>query len=114
MFAYFSQLEGADTGDFEAINAAAFLLSTESSKTIFIAVKDDDLPEADETFIFNLKLQVKTHWLPTSFNICVCATFPSQSGVCCIYVMMTPFLPHSLLSSLWSSKLFFLHKVPLF
>ncbi|GLD66863.1 G-protein coupled receptor 98 isoform X1, partial [Lates japonicus] len=50
-------LEGADTGDFEAISAAAFLLSTESSKTIFIAVKDDDLPEDDETFIFNLKLQ---------------------------------------------------------
>nr|XP_046243039.1 adhesion G-protein coupled receptor V1 [Scatophagus argus] len=50
-------LEGVDTGDFEAINAAAFLLSTESSKTIFIAVKDDDLPEADETFTFNLMLQ---------------------------------------------------------
>uniref|UniRef100_A0A3Q2PRU9 Adhesion G-protein coupled receptor V1 n=1 Tax=Fundulus heteroclitus TaxID=8078 RepID=A0A3Q2PRU9_FUNHE len=50
-------LEGVDTGDFEAINAAAFLLSTESSKTIFIAVKDDDLPEADETFTFSLKLQ---------------------------------------------------------
>ncbi|KAM9857814.1 adhesion G-protein coupled receptor V1 [Aulostomus maculatus] len=50
-------LEGADTGDFEAVNAAAFLLSTESSKTIFIAVKDDDLPEADETFTFNLTLQ---------------------------------------------------------
>ncbi|XP_028269622.1 adhesion G-protein coupled receptor V1 [Parambassis ranga] len=50
-------LEGIDTGDFEAINAAAFLLSTESSKTIFIAVKDDDLPEADETFTFNLRLQ---------------------------------------------------------
>uniref|UniRef100_A0A8D3DRH1 Adhesion G-protein coupled receptor V1 n=1 Tax=Scophthalmus maximus TaxID=52904 RepID=A0A8D3DRH1_SCOMX len=50
-------LEGVDTGDFEAVNAAAFLLSTESSKTIFIAVKDDDLPEADETFTFNLKLQ---------------------------------------------------------
>uniref|UniRef100_A0A3Q2DXJ8 Adhesion G-protein coupled receptor V1 n=1 Tax=Cyprinodon variegatus TaxID=28743 RepID=A0A3Q2DXJ8_CYPVA len=50
-------LEGVDTGDFEAINAAAFLLSSESSKTIFIAVKDDDLPEADETFTFNLKLQ---------------------------------------------------------
>lgn len=47
-----------DTEDFEAVNAAAFLLSTESSKTIFIAVKDDDLPEADETFTFNLKLQV--------------------------------------------------------
>lgn len=52
------QLEGADTGDFEAANAAAFLLSTESSKTIFIAVKDDDRPEADETFTFNLTLQV--------------------------------------------------------
>uniref|UniRef100_A0A3B4G959 Adhesion G-protein coupled receptor V1 n=1 Tax=Pundamilia nyererei TaxID=303518 RepID=A0A3B4G959_9CICH len=50
-------LEGVDTGDFEAINAAAFLLSSESSKTIFIAVKDDDLPEADETFTFNLMLQ---------------------------------------------------------
>lgn len=53
------QLEGVDTGDFEAINAAAFLLSTESSKTIFIAVKDDDIPEEDEKFTFNLKLQVK-------------------------------------------------------
>lgn len=53
------QLEGVDTGDFEAINAAAFLLSSESSKTIFIAVKDDDLPEADETFTFNLTLQVQ-------------------------------------------------------
>lgn len=52
------QLEGVDTGDFEAVNAAAFLLSTESSKTIFIAVKDDNLPEADETFTFSLKLQV--------------------------------------------------------
>nr|XP_057927104.1 adhesion G-protein coupled receptor V1 isoform X2 [Doryrhamphus excisus] len=50
-------LEGADTGDFEAVTAAAFLLATESSKTIFIAVKDDDLPEADETFTFNLTLQ---------------------------------------------------------
>ncbi|XP_029685938.1 LOW QUALITY PROTEIN: adhesion G-protein coupled receptor V1 [Takifugu rubripes] len=50
-------LEGVDTGDFEAINAAAFLLSSESRKTIFIAVKDDDLPEADETFTFNLTLQ---------------------------------------------------------
>ncbi|XP_061528205.1 adhesion G-protein coupled receptor V1 isoform X2 [Phycodurus eques] len=50
-------LEGVDTGDFEAVNAAVFLLSTESSKTIFIAVKDDDMPEADETFTFNLTLQ---------------------------------------------------------
>ncbi|XP_062873808.1 adhesion G-protein coupled receptor V1 [Trichomycterus rosablanca] len=50
-------LQGEDTGDFEATTAAAFLLSSESSKTIFIAVKDDDLPEADETFVFNLQLQ---------------------------------------------------------
>ncbi|KAG7490788.1 G-protein coupled receptor 98 [Solea senegalensis] len=50
-------LEGTDTGDFEAVNAAAFLLTTETRKTIFIAVKDDDLPEADETFTFNLTLQ---------------------------------------------------------
>ncbi|KAK9522609.1 hypothetical protein VZT92_019059 [Zoarces viviparus] len=50
-------LEGVNTGDFESINAAVLLLSTESNKTIFIAVKDDDLPEADETFTFNLTLQ---------------------------------------------------------
>lgn len=52
------QLQGDDTGDFEATTAAAFLLSSESSKTIFIAVKDDDIPEADETFVFILRLQV--------------------------------------------------------
>ena len=73
------QLEGVDTGDFEAVNAAAFLLSTESSKTIFIAVKDDDLPEADETFTFNLKVQVKAQCLLT--NPCVCATFILWSRV---------------------------------
>uniref|UniRef100_A0A8C8H2B1 Calx-beta domain-containing protein n=1 Tax=Oncorhynchus tshawytscha TaxID=74940 RepID=A0A8C8H2B1_ONCTS len=50
-------LEGDDTGDFEASTAAAFLLSSEASKTIFIAVRDDELPEADETFVFNLRLQ---------------------------------------------------------
>ncbi|XP_026199339.1 adhesion G-protein coupled receptor V1 [Anabas testudineus] len=50
-------LEGADTGDFEAVNAAVFLLSTEYNRTIFFAVKDDNLPEADETFTFNLILQ---------------------------------------------------------
>lgn len=63
MLSYFTQLEGADTGDFEAVNAAAFLLSTESNKTIFIAVKDDDLPEADEKFTFNLVLQVNDRYL---------------------------------------------------
>lgn len=67
------QLEGVDTGDFEAVNAAAFLLSTESSKTIFIAVKDDNLPEADETFTFNLKLQV------IGQSDCVCKAVVSVS-----------------------------------
>lgn len=61
MFACCTQLEGVNTGDFESVNAAAFLLSTESNKTIFIAVRDDDLPEADETFTFNLILQVHAH-----------------------------------------------------
>ncbi|XP_030633613.1 adhesion G-protein coupled receptor V1 [Chanos chanos] len=50
-------LEGEDTGDFEATTAVAFLQTTETSKTIFIAIKDDDLPEADETFVFTLRLQ---------------------------------------------------------
>lgn len=74
MLSCFIQLEGVDTGDFEAINAAAFLLSSESSKTIFIAVKDDDLPEADETFTFNLMLQVRAH----CFSWLVCVTFYSS------------------------------------
>lgn len=92
-FFFLSQLEGVDTGDFEAVNAAAFLLSTESSKTIFIAVKDDDLPEADETFTFNLKLQVKAllFCLQILLFICGCDTFPLQSCVCCIYVPVTVF-----------------------
>uniref|UniRef100_UPI003AAD5B8E adhesion G-protein coupled receptor V1 n=1 Tax=Centroberyx gerrardi TaxID=166262 RepID=UPI003AAD5B8E len=50
-------LEGDDTDDFEATDGAAFLLSTESIRTIYIAVRDDDEPEPDETFTFNLKLQ---------------------------------------------------------
>ncbi|XP_076853827.1 adhesion G-protein coupled receptor V1 [Brachyhypopomus gauderio] len=50
-------LQGEDTGDFESTTAAAFLLSTESNKTVFVAVKDDDVPEADETFVFVLQLQ---------------------------------------------------------
>lgn len=61
-FACVTQLEGADTEDFESVNAAVLLLSNESSKTIQIGVKDDDLPEADETFTFNLTVQVKPHF----------------------------------------------------
>ncbi|XP_041926588.1 adhesion G-protein coupled receptor V1 [Alosa sapidissima] len=53
--------EGEDTGDFEATTAAVFLLTTEKRKTIFIAVRDDDLPEADETFVFSLKMQASSN-----------------------------------------------------
>lgn len=63
------QLEGEDTGDFEATTAAAFLLTTEKRKTIFIAVRDDDLPEADETFVFNLKLQVNVGFMLNYCNV---------------------------------------------
>lgn len=57
-FACFTQLEGEDTKDFQALDAAAVLWSTETSKTVFIGVKDDDLPEADEKFTFRLAVQV--------------------------------------------------------
>uniref|UniRef100_UPI00398F1058 adhesion G-protein coupled receptor V1 isoform X2 n=1 Tax=Pristiophorus japonicus TaxID=55135 RepID=UPI00398F1058 len=50
-------LQGEDTGDFEATSAAARLLTTETNKTVYVAVKDDDFPEADETFVFYLRLQ---------------------------------------------------------
>lgn len=83
MFVCFTQLEGVDTGDFEAINAAAFLLSTESNKTIFIAVKDDDLPEADETFTFNLALQVKADCFSASLPEHVCQPFLCRLAFMC-------------------------------
>ncbi|KAL0979759.1 hypothetical protein UPYG_G00189270 [Umbra pygmaea] len=50
-------LEGNDTEDFIATSAGVILLSSEANKTIYIAIKDDQLPEADETFFFNLRLQ---------------------------------------------------------
>ncbi|XP_038661208.1 adhesion G-protein coupled receptor V1 isoform X3 [Scyliorhinus canicula] len=50
-------LQGEDTGDFEGTSAVAQLLTTETNKTVYIAVKDDDFPEADETFAFSLRLQ---------------------------------------------------------
>ncbi|XP_078070005.1 adhesion G-protein coupled receptor V1 [Mustelus asterias] len=50
-------LQGEDTGDFEDTSAVALLLTTETNKTVYVAVKDDDFPEADETFVFCLRLQ---------------------------------------------------------
>ncbi|XP_043920117.1 adhesion G-protein coupled receptor V1 [Protopterus annectens] len=50
-------LQGDDTGDFETTSAVSRIPATEANRTIYIAVKDDELPEADETFIFYLILQ---------------------------------------------------------
>ncbi|XP_019908355.3 adhesion G-protein coupled receptor V1 isoform X2 [Esox lucius] len=50
-------LEGYDTKDFIGNSAAVHLQSSEANKTIHIAVRDDELPEADETFVFSLQLQ---------------------------------------------------------
>uniref|UniRef100_A0A8D0G5U1 Calx-beta domain-containing protein n=1 Tax=Sphenodon punctatus TaxID=8508 RepID=A0A8D0G5U1_SPHPU len=48
---------GEDTGDFFDTYAAAYISDTETNRTVYISVCDDDLPEADETFIFYLTLQ---------------------------------------------------------
>lgn len=84
------QLEGDDTGDFEATTAAAFLLSSEASKTVFIAVRDDELPEADETFIFNLRLQVTERVCVGSGGLCVhvCVSGPSMSVVVMVALIL--------------------------
>ncbi|XP_036887970.1 adhesion G-protein coupled receptor V1 [Sturnira hondurensis] len=60
-------LHGEDTGDFFDTYAAAFIPAGETNRTVYIAVCDDDLPEPDETFIFQLTLQkpsanVKLGW----------------------------------------------------
>ncbi|NWX90484.1 GPR98 protein, partial [Nothoprocta pentlandii] len=49
-------LYGEDTGDFFDTYAAAYIPDTETNRTVYISVCDDDLPEADETFIFYLTL----------------------------------------------------------
>uniref|UniRef100_F7FXQ0 Adhesion G-protein coupled receptor V1 n=1 Tax=Monodelphis domestica TaxID=13616 RepID=F7FXQ0_MONDO len=50
-------LYGEDTGDFVDTYAAAFIPASETNRTVYIAVCDDDIPEPDETFIFYLTLQ---------------------------------------------------------
>ncbi|KAJ0067530.1 hypothetical protein NL108_008007, partial [Boleophthalmus pectinirostris] len=50
-------MEGEDTGDFIDPVRPVILTASESSKIIFISVKNDDLPEADETFTFTLEIQ---------------------------------------------------------
>ncbi|XP_041868909.1 adhesion G-protein coupled receptor V1 isoform X6 [Corvus kubaryi] len=47
---------GENTGDFFDTYAAAFIPDTETNRTVYISVCDDDLPEADETFTFHLTL----------------------------------------------------------
>nr|XP_014349406.1 PREDICTED: G-protein coupled receptor 98 [Latimeria chalumnae] len=50
-------LQGNDTGDFEATSAAARILSADTNQTVYIGVREDEIPEADETFVFHLQLQ---------------------------------------------------------
>ncbi|XP_063151499.1 adhesion G-protein coupled receptor V1 [Candoia aspera] len=50
-------IHGENTGDFFDTYAAAYISQEETNRTVFISVCDDDLPEADETFIFYLTLQ---------------------------------------------------------
>uniref|UniRef100_A0A8C5K7C0 Calx-beta domain-containing protein n=1 Tax=Jaculus jaculus TaxID=51337 RepID=A0A8C5K7C0_JACJA len=64
-------LYGEDTGDFFDSYAAAFIPAGETNRTVYIAVRDDDLPEPDETFTFHLTLQkpsasVKLGWPETA------------------------------------------------
>ncbi|XP_030367415.1 adhesion G-protein coupled receptor V1 [Strigops habroptila] len=49
-------IDGENTGDFFDTYAAAFIPDTETNRTVYISVCDDDLPEADETFTFYLTL----------------------------------------------------------
>ncbi|NWT12625.1 GPR98 protein, partial [Vireo altiloquus] len=49
-------IDGEHTGDFFDTYAAAFIPDTETNRTVYISVCDDDLPEADETFTFHLTL----------------------------------------------------------
>ncbi|NWW69684.1 GPR98 protein, partial [Climacteris rufus] len=49
-------IDGEDTGDFFDTYAATFIPDTETNRTVYISVCDDDLPEADETFMFHLTL----------------------------------------------------------
>ncbi|NXF10740.1 GPR98 protein, partial [Smithornis capensis] len=49
-------IDGENTEDFFDTYAAAFIPDTETSRTVYISVCDDDLPEADETFTFHLTL----------------------------------------------------------
>ncbi|XP_053146642.1 adhesion G-protein coupled receptor V1 isoform X4 [Hemicordylus capensis] len=50
-------IHGENTGDFFDTYAAAYISDAETNRTVYISVCDDDLPEADESFIFYLTLQ---------------------------------------------------------
>ncbi|XP_060617754.2 adhesion G-protein coupled receptor V1 isoform X2 [Anolis sagrei] len=50
-------IQGENTGDFFDTYAAAYISEAETNRTVYISVCDDDLPEADETFMFYLTLQ---------------------------------------------------------
>ncbi|XP_075449203.1 adhesion G-protein coupled receptor V1 isoform X3 [Ascaphus truei] len=50
-------LEGENTGDFVETVTATFIPDSETNRTVYISLCDDDFPEADETFHFLLILQ---------------------------------------------------------
>lgn len=62
------QIDGENTGDFFDTYAAAFIPDTETNRTVYISVCDDDLPEADETFTFHLTLLVSFNFLMYLFH----------------------------------------------
>ncbi|OCU02316.1 adhesion G-protein coupled receptor V1 [Xenopus laevis] len=51
------QLEGGNTGDFVESVTATYIPDSETNRTVYISVCDDDIPEEDETFKFLLILQ---------------------------------------------------------
>ncbi|XP_019373727.1 PREDICTED: G-protein coupled receptor 98 [Gavialis gangeticus] len=73
-------VDGEDTGDFFDTYAAAYIPDTETNRTVYISVCDDDLPEADETFIFYLTLQKPSSKLKLGYPRSVTVTILSNDN----------------------------------
>ncbi|XP_036619299.1 adhesion G-protein coupled receptor V1 [Trichosurus vulpecula] len=73
-------LYGEDTGDFVDTYAATFIPSSETNRTVYIAVCDDDIPEPDETFIFYLTLQKPTSKIKLGWPRSVTVTILSNDN----------------------------------
>ncbi|XP_074063616.1 adhesion G-protein coupled receptor V1-like isoform X2 [Macrotis lagotis] len=73
-------LYGEDTGDFVDTYTAAFIPASETNRTVYIAVCDDDIPEPDETFIFYLTLQKPTSKIKLGWPRSVTVTILSNDN----------------------------------